>query len=44
MLDGEATSWYPTVRLFRQTSLGDWAGVIARVAAALQEHAFKTSS
>jgi tetratricopeptide (TPR) repeat protein len=30
-LDGEATPWYPTVRLFRQTSLDDWDNVIARV-------------
>ena len=36
MLDGEATPWYPTARVFRQTSLADWDGVIVRVAAALQ--------
>jgi tetratricopeptide (TPR) repeat protein len=24
--------WYPTMRLFRQSSRGDWSGVIARVA------------
>ncbi len=30
--DGETTPWYPTARLFRQTSLGDWDGVLARVA------------
>jgi ADP-heptose:LPS heptosyltransferase len=30
-LQGETTPWYPTARLFRQTSLGDWDGVIARV-------------
>jgi tetratricopeptide (TPR) repeat protein len=30
-LDGDTSPWYPTARLFRQTSLGDWDGVIARV-------------
>jgi len=35
-LDGETTPWYPAARLFRQTSLGDWDGVIARVADALR--------
>jgi len=35
-LQGETTPWYPTARLFRQTALGDWDGVIARVAAALK--------
>ena len=34
-LQGETTPWYPTVRLFRQISPGDWDGVIARVAAEL---------
>lgn len=28
--------WYPTMRLFRQTSPGDWSPVIARVAASLR--------
>jgi len=42
-LDGEATPWYPTVRLFRQQGIGDWQAVIARVAAALQ-HQHKGSS
>jgi len=32
---GETSPWYPTARLFRQTSLGDWDGVLARVAAEL---------
>jgi ADP-heptose:LPS heptosyltransferase len=36
-LDGESTPWYPTARLFRQTSLGDWNDVVARVAAELRQ-------
>jgi len=28
---GESSPWYPTARLFRQPSLGDWDGVIERV-------------
>ncbi|MBO0717090.1 MAG: tetratricopeptide repeat protein [Rhizobiales bacterium] len=35
--DGEKTPWYPTARVFRQSALADWDGVIARVAAVLQE-------
>jgi tetratricopeptide (TPR) repeat protein len=34
-LDGESSPWYPTARLFRQTTLGDWDGVAARIAAEL---------
>jgi hypothetical protein len=33
---GERSSWYPTVRLFRQTTGGDWDGVIRRVGDALE--------
>ena len=33
--DRDDTPWYPTMRLFRQTTPGDWAGVMQRVAAAL---------
>ena len=40
-LDGETTPWYPTARLFRQQSPGDWDAVIARVAAALQSGEFQ---
>jgi tetratricopeptide (TPR) repeat protein len=39
-LDGETTPWYPSARLFRQTTLGDWRPVIERVAAALQVGGF----
>ena len=31
LLQREDTPWYPTLRLFRQVALGDWAGVINRV-------------
>jgi tetratricopeptide (TPR) repeat protein len=34
-LNGDATPWYPTARLFRQSEVGDWGGVIARLGAAL---------
>lgn len=33
----ETTPWYPTARLWRQSSAGDWAGLIESVAAALRE-------
>jgi Flp pilus assembly protein TadD len=33
--DRDDTTWYPTMRQFRQTQRGDWAGVIGRVRAAL---------
>jgi tetratricopeptide (TPR) repeat protein len=36
-LEGDTTPWYPSARIFRQSSLGDWDAVIARVAAALQQ-------
>jgi len=35
MQQTEATPWYPTARLFRQSSPGDWAGLIERVIRAL---------
>jgi tetratricopeptide (TPR) repeat protein len=33
----ETSPWYPTARLFRQRSPGDWTGVLKRVAAELGE-------
>jgi len=36
-LERTSTRWYPTARLFRQRHAGDWTGVVARVAAALED-------
>jgi hypothetical protein len=35
--DRTDTPWYPEMRVFRQERPGDWSGVLARVAAALQQ-------
>jgi hypothetical protein len=35
-MHGERTPWYPTMRLFRQTTAGDWPAVFERIAAELQ--------
>jgi hypothetical protein len=35
MLEREDSPWYPSLRLFRQATPGDWPPVIERVAAAL---------
>ena len=36
LLDREDSPWYPTMRLFRQSTLGDWASVVEAVRSALQ--------
>ena len=37
MLTRDDTPWYPSMRLFRQTSRGDWAEVMQRVRLALED-------
>ncbi|HUY90883.1 MAG TPA: FkbM family methyltransferase [Pirellulales bacterium] len=36
LLERDDSPWYPTVRLFRKTSIGDWNDVFRRMAAALE--------
>ncbi len=36
LLEREDSPWYPTARLFRQPRMGDWDGVMARVARELR--------
>jgi Flp pilus assembly protein TadD len=37
LLDREDSPWYPTMRLFRQRTLGDWEGVFEKMAAELKD-------
>lgn len=37
LLGREDSPWYPTLRLFRQTALGDWASVFGRMAQELAD-------
>ena len=37
MLGREDSPWYPTMRLFRQESLGEWAGVFDQIATQLAD-------
>ncbi len=37
LLDREDTPWYPTARLYRQSTLGNWTEVISRVERDLTE-------
>jgi hypothetical protein len=36
--DREDSPWYPTARLWRQSTLGDWGGLFRRMTPALAEH------
>jgi ADP-heptose:LPS heptosyltransferase len=31
LLDREDSPWYPTARLYRQGTIGDWKGVLQRI-------------
>ncbi len=37
LLDREDSAWYPTARLFRQSTLGNWQDVLARLKAELRD-------
>jgi len=37
LIEREDSPWYPSMRLFRQTAIGDWAGVIDRIAEELNK-------
>ncbi|MDF1775366.1 MAG: tetratricopeptide repeat protein [Rhizobiaceae bacterium] len=39
MLERDDSPWYPTATLYRQTSVGDWADVIARASADIRSSA-----
>jgi tetratricopeptide (TPR) repeat protein len=39
LLDRADSPWYPSMRIFRQSKIGDWSGVIAAVRRALQDRA-----
>ncbi len=38
LLHREDSPWYPTIRLFRQTDMGDWVAVFDRITKALSSH------
>jgi hypothetical protein len=42
--DRDDSPWYPTMRLFRQTRLGDWEPVVQRMAEELRQRVKISSS
>jgi tetratricopeptide (TPR) repeat protein/ADP-heptose:LPS heptosyltransferase len=43
LLEREDSPWYPTARLFRQSTLGNWQGVVTRVERELRELVARTA-
>ena len=43
LLERSDTPWYPSLRLFRQSAPGDWAGVVARLGEALADLSHKAA-
>ena len=43
-LDRDDSPWYPTARLFRQSTLGDWQDVVTRVERELRELVMRTAA
>ena len=43
-LNGNSTGWYPSARLFRQTTPGDWSQVMATIVQQLRRHRLETES
>ena len=39
LFDRDDSPWYPSMRLFRQKTAGDWPGVIKRLSAAIVKQA-----
>jgi tetratricopeptide (TPR) repeat protein len=37
LLDREDSPWYPSMRLFRQTKVGDWPGVVNQITSSLRD-------
>ena len=42
LLERADSPWYPTARLFRQSSRGDWAGVVGQLCTVIQDRMPKT--
>jgi ADP-heptose:LPS heptosyltransferase len=43
-VDREDSPWYPTARLFRQSTLGNWQDVVTRVERELHELVLRTAA